>query len=58
MMDDGSSGLAIAFQAWYDTLGQDTKDEIDRRNEIMLRSSVFASNLRWYGCIDIVMPDG
>lgn len=47
-----------SVENWYDTLNDEQKIEVERRNEVINRSYQYAMNLKWYGCIDIVAPNG
>lgn len=54
----GIGNVQAALEAWHATLTQEQRSEIDRRADASWRSGRYASNLRWYGCVDVVMPDG
>jgi hypothetical protein len=55
---NSSIDLSKSVENWYNTLNDEQKIELEQRSEVINRSYQYAVNLKWYGCIDIIAPNG
>lgn len=53
-----ADNIQATIKTWCETLTPEQRVEIDRRADASWRSGRYASNLQWYGCVDVVMPNG